>query len=74
MSPAQENALRSVARRCRAAIKSDTEGKTAAEKDRITTLLLDQFTKQINALPPGKFRPRDWLAYYVRVVDKELLK
>jgi len=72
MSPAQENALRSVARRCRTAIKSDTEGKTSAEKDRITTLLLDQFTKQITALPPGKFRPRDWLVYYVRVVDKEI--
>lgn len=72
MSPAQENALRSVARRCRAAIKSDTKGKTSAEKDRITTLLLDKFTKQITALPPGKFRPRDWLAYYVRVVEKEI--
>jgi len=55
MSPAQENALRSVARRCRAAIKSDTKGKTAAEKDRITTLLLEQFTKQITALPPSRF-------------------
>lgn len=74
MSPAQENALRSVARNCRAEIIKATAGQPISEKDRITTLLLDKFTKQITALPPGKFRPRDWLAYYVRVVDKEILK
>lgn len=74
MSPAKENALRSVARNCRAEIIKATAGQSIAEKDRITTLLLDQFTKQITALPPSKFRARDWLAYYVRVVDKEILK
>lgn len=72
MSPAQENALRSVAKNCRAKIIKATAGQTISEKDRITTLLLDKFTKQITALPPGKFRTRDWLAYYVRMVDKEI--
>lgn len=72
MSPAQENALRSVARNCRAEIIKATAGQPKSEHDRIITLLLDKFTKQITALPPGKFRPRDWLTYYVRVVDKEI--
>lgn len=72
MEPATENALRSVARRCRTEIITATTGKPRAEHDRITTLLLDKYTKQITALPPGKFRPRDWLVYYVRVVAKEM--
>ena len=72
MSPAQENALRSVAKNCRAEIIKSTAGVPKSEHDRITTLLLDKYTKQIIALPPAKFRPRDWLAYYVRVVGKEI--
>lgn len=55
MSPEQENAPRSVARNCRPEIIKATAGQPIAEKDRITTLLLDKFTKQITALPPGKF-------------------
>jgi hypothetical protein len=72
MTPAQENALRSVARKCRAEILKAITGKPKSEHDRITTLLLDKHTKTITALPPGKFRPRDWLVYFVRVVDKEM--
>lgn len=72
MTPAQENALRSVARKCRADILTAKKGKPKSEHDRITTLLLDKHTKQITALPPGKFRPRDWLVYFVRVVDQEM--
>jgi hypothetical protein len=72
MSPAQENALRSVARRCRAEIIKATAGQPIAEKDRITTLLLDKHTKTIQCLPPGKFTAKSWLVYFVRVVDKEI--
>ena len=72
MSPAQENALRSVARNCRAEIIKATAGQPISEKDLITTLLLDKFTKQITALPPGKFSAKRWLTYYVRVVDREI--
>lgn len=72
MEAATENALRSVARSCRTEIIKATKGKPKSEHDRITTLLLDKYTKQITALPPGKFRPRDWLVYFVRVVDKEI--
>jgi len=72
MLPAQENALRSVARRCRAEIISTTAGKPKSEHDRITTLLLDKYTKQITALPPDRYPARQWLVYFVRVVDKEM--
>jgi hypothetical protein len=72
MSPAQENALRSVARKCRAEILKAITGKPKSEHDRITTLLLDKHTKQITALPPGKFSAPLWLTYYVRGVDKEM--
>lgn len=72
MEATTENALRSVARKCRAEILTATKGKPKSEHDRITTLLLDKHTKSITALPPGKFRPRDWLVYFVRVVDKEM--
>jgi len=47
-------------------------GQAPTEHDRITTLLLDKYTKKITALPPGKFRPRDWLVYFVRLIDKEM--
>lgn len=72
MTPEAENALRSVARKCRAEILTATKGKPKSEHDRITTLLLDKYTKLITALPPGKFSARLWLTYYVRVVDKEI--
>lgn len=72
MTPAQENALRSVARKCRAEILKAITGKPKAEHDRITTLLLDKHTKTIQCLPPGKFSAKSWLVYFVRVVDKEM--
>lgn len=72
MKPATENALRSVARSCRKEIISARKGKPKSERDRITTLLLDKYTKQITALPPGRYPARQWLVYFVRVVDKEM--
>lgn len=72
MSPAHENAIRSVARACRAEIINAIASKPKSEHDQITSILLDKHTKQITALPPGKFSARLWLTYYVRVVDKEM--
>lgn len=72
MEPATENALRSVAKSCRKEIISAKKGKPKSEHDRITTLLLDKYTKKIIALPPGTFSAKRWLTYYVRVVDKEM--
>lgn len=72
MEPATENALRSVARNCRAEIVKATKGKPRSEHDRITTLLLDKYTKLITALPPGRYPARQWVVYFVRVVDKEM--
>ena len=72
MLPAQENALRSVARRCRAEIISKKSGKPKSEHNRITTLLLDKYTKQITALPPDRYPPRQWLVYFVHVMNKEM--
>lgn len=72
MSPQQENALRSVARRCRSEIISSIAGKHKSEHDQITTLLLNKYAKQITALPPDRYPPRQWLVYFVRVVDKEI--
>lgn len=72
MEPSTENALRSVARKCRAEILKSITGKPKAEHDRITTLLLDKHTKTITALPPGRFPAKQWLVYFVRVVDKEM--
>ena len=72
MLPAHENALRAVARKCRTEILSAIKGKPKAQHDRITTLLLDKYTKTIQCLPPGKFTAKSWLVYFVRVVDKEI--
>lgn len=72
MQTEQENALRAVARRCRAEIISAKKDKPKSEHDRITTLLFDKYTKQISALPPDTFSAKRWLTYFVRVVDKEM--
>lgn len=37
-----------------------------------TEIILDKYTNQIAALPPDKFPARQWLVYFVRVVDKEM--
>lgn len=74
MLPAQENALRSVARRCRDEIISGIKGKPRSEHDRIITALLDHHAESISCLPPGTFPAKRWLSYYVRQVDKELSK
>lgn len=72
MSPAQENALRAVARKCRSEIISAIDGRPKSDHDRIITTLLDKHAKSITALPPDTFSAKRWLGYYVRQVDKEI--
>lgn len=72
MSPAHENAIRSVARACRSEILNAIADKPKSEHDQITSRLLDKHTKTIQCLPPGKFSAKSWLVYFVRVVDKEM--
>lgn len=71
MSPEAENALRSVARKCRADILIATKGKPRSEHDRIITTLFDKHAKTVQCLRPGTFPAKRWLYFYVRQVDKE---
>lgn len=71
MKPEIENALRTVARRCRQEIISQRKGKPISQHDKITTSVLDKYAKMITALPPETFSAKRWLSYYVRVVDAE---
>lgn len=71
MTPQVENALRSVARECRKAILAGIEGKPKDQHDAIITALLDQHTKKITCLPPGKISPKLWLIYFIRRIDQE---
>ncbi|MGD9423956.1 hypothetical protein ACLHDD_02005 [Pantoea sp. NSTU24] len=71
MSPAQENALRAVARKCRSEIIKAIDGRPKSDHDRIITTLLNKHAKSITALPPNTFPAKRWLAFYVRQVDKE---
>jgi len=72
MQTEHENAIRAIAKRCRAEIISAKKGKPKSLHDSITTHLLDKYSKQIAALPPSKFTAKRWLTYYVRVVDREM--
>lgn len=72
MTPQTENALRAVARKCRTEILIAIDGKPKSEHDRIITTLLDKHAKTINCLPPNTFRPKAWLTFYVRKIDKEI--
>jgi len=72
MQTEHENALRAVARKCRAEIILAKKGKPKSQHDEITTRLLDKYSRQITALPPSKFTAKRWLTYYVRVVDREM--
>lgn len=72
MNPAAENALRAVARKCRAEILAAVKGKHKSEHDSIITTRLDKHTKTITALPPNRYPAKLWLSYYVRLVDKEI--
>lgn len=72
MDTPTENVLRSVARTCQTELVKAITGKPCSEHDRITTLVLDKYTKLITALPPGRYPARQWLVYFVRVVDKEM--
>lgn len=69
MIPAQENALRAVARKSRSEIISAIDGRPKSEHDRIIITLLDKHAKSITALPPNTFSAKRWLGYYVRQVD-----
>ena len=74
MSPQAENALRAVARRCRSEILAAIDGKHTHERDFIITTILDHHAKTIDCLPPNTFRPKSWLVYYVRQIEKEMSK
>lgn len=71
MQPRIENAVRSVARKCREAIINATKDKPRTEHDPIITEILNFHAKQIQCLPPDTFRPKDWLGYYIRLIAKE---
>lgn len=71
MTPEAENALRSVARKCRTEILTAIDGKPKSQHDSIITTLLDKHAKTINCLPPNTFRPKAWLVHYVRQIEKE---
>ncbi len=74
MTPQIENALRAVARKCRKDIRTAIEGRPKSDHDRIITAILDHHAKTIDCLPPDTFRPKSWLVYYVRQIEKELRK
>jgi len=67
-----ENALRSVARQCRAEIIAKTKGKPKPQHDHIITTILDFYAKKITALSPGRFSAKLWLSYFVHLIDKEV--
>lgn len=67
-----ENAIRSVARRCRQEIIKATDGRPKADHDAITAAILDKHAKSITALPPNTFTAKLWLSYFVRQVDREI--
>ncbi|MEI7410116.1 hypothetical protein [Pectobacterium aroidearum] len=71
MTPETENAIRSVAKDCRAEIKQKTKDQPKKNHDPIITRILDKHAKRITALPPGTFSAKRWLSYFVRVVDAE---
>lgn len=72
MTPQTENALRAVARKCRTEIRNAIDGRPRSEHDRIITTILDKHAKTIDCLPPDTFRPKSWLIYYVRQIEKEM--
>ncbi len=74
MTPQTENALRAVARKCRTEIRNAIDGKPRSEHNHIITTILDHHAKTIDCLPPDTFRPKSWLVYYVRQLEKEMSK
>jgi len=72
MTPEAENAIRSVARKCRAEIIKAIDGRPKSDHDSIITNLLDKHARTIQRLPPGTFPAKRWLSFYVRQVDKEI--
>lgn len=55
MTPSAENALRSVARRCRDEILKAIDGRPKSEHDSISTALLNKHAQTIQCLPPDTF-------------------
>jgi len=74
MTPEAENAIRSVARKCRSEIIKAIDGRPKAEHDSIITRLLDKHARTIQCLPPGTFPAKRWLSYFVREIDKEMTR
>lgn len=71
MNPEIENAMRSVARKCRNEIIEKVTGKPRAEHDKIFTEVLAKHSKAIKVLPPKKFSATMWLSYFVRQINRE---
>lgn len=74
MTPEAENAIRSVARKCRAEIIKAIDGRPKSDHDSIITTLLDKRARTIQCLPPGTFPAKRWLSYFVREIDKEMTR
>ncbi|AUY25538.1 hypothetical protein [Mixta calida] len=74
MTPEAENAIRSVARKCRAEIIKAIDGRPKSDHDSIITTLLDKHARTIQCLPPGTFPAKRWLSYFVREIDKEMTR
>ena len=72
MTPEAENAIRSVARKCRSEILKAIDGRPKSEHDSIITTLLNKHAQTIQCLPPDTFTAKRWLSYYVRQIDKEI--
>lgn len=71
MIPVAENVLRAEVRKCTREIIKALDGRPKKKHDRIITTLLDKHAKSITGLPPDTFPAKRWLAFYVRLVDKE---
>ncbi|MDU4288383.1 hypothetical protein ACP3UV_22330 [Mixta calida] len=74
MTPEAENAIRSVARKCRAEIIKAIDGRPKSDHDSIITNLLNKHARTIQCLPPGTFPAKRWLSYFVREIDKEMTR
>jgi hypothetical protein len=72
MNTAIENALRGVARECRAEIVEIRKCHPKECHDPLTTAALDRYAKKITFSIPGRFNKKRWLSYYVRIIDKEV--
>lgn len=71
MTSADVTALRAVAKDCLGELLQLTHGVPESQWDAITKQVLDKYTALLPALPPTRYPPRQWLAYYTRLLRKE---